>query len=113
MMSSLTQGASCNTPPLNTSVLMPNYALAEQVSFNDSDIKANYSLFDSPLRHGEGRGYLVTPTNSSAALPAVLVIHENRGLNLYIKDVAREGFLAFAPDALHPIGGYPGNDGFL
>ncbi len=97
-----------------TSVLMPNYALAEQVSFNDSDIKANYSLFDSPLGHGEGRGYLVTPANSSAALPAVLVIHENRGLNPYIKDVARrlakEGFLAFAPDALHPLGGYPGND---
>ncbi len=94
--------------------LMPNYAQAEQVSFNDPDIKAQYALFDSPNGHGEGRGYLVTPTAVEGKLPAVLVVHENRGLNPYVKDVARRaakaGFVAFAPDALHPLGGYPGND---
>ena len=95
-------------------LLLPNYALAEQVSFNDSAIKAEYATFSSPQGHGEGRGYLVSPTGVSGAIPAVLVVHENRGLNPYIKDVARRlgkvGFLAFAPDALYPLGGYPGND---
>ncbi|TYK64565.1 dienelactone hydrolase family protein [Colwellia echini] len=99
---------------LLTSALLPNYALAEQVSFNDADIKATYATFDSPLGHGKGQGYLVTPTNKTGKLPVVLVIHENRGLNPYIKDVARrlakQGFIAFAPDALYPLGGYPGND---
>ncbi|MDN4502860.1 dienelactone hydrolase family protein [Alteromonadaceae bacterium BrNp21-10] len=94
--------------------LMPNYALAEQVSFNDPDIKASFSLFDSPNGHGQGRGYLVTPTKTESKLPCVLVIHENRGLNPYVKDVARrlakQGFIAFAPDGLFPLGGYPGND---
>ncbi|WP_286267909.1 dienelactone hydrolase family protein [Thalassotalea atypica] len=97
-----------------TSALLPNYALAEQVSFNDVDIKATYETFDSPLGHGKGQGYLVTPTNVDVDLPVVLVVHENRGLNPYIKDVARRlakaGYLAFAPDALYPLGGYPGND---
>jgi len=100
-----------------TSALLPNYAFAEQVSFNDEDIKATYAEFDSPGGHGKGRGYLVVPqnnTNKSAKMPVVLVIHENRGLNPYIKDVARRlakvGFIAFAPDALFPLGGYPGND---
>ena len=97
-----------------TSALLPNYALAEQVSFNDDEIKASYENFESPLGHGKGKGYLVTPTNFKGKLPVVLVIHENRGLNPYIKDVARRlakaGFLAFAPDALYPLGGYPGND---
>ncbi len=94
--------------------LTPNYSLAEQVSFNDPDIKASYSTFASPKGHGEGRGYLVVPAKSEGKGPAVLVVHENRGLNPYIKDVARRlakaGFVAFAPDALHPLGGYPGND---
>jgi carboxymethylenebutenolidase len=94
--------------------LIPNYALAEQVSFNDPAIKASYQNFASPKGHGEGRGYLVTPSNMDEPLPTVLVVHENRGLNPYIKDVARRvaklGFIAFAPDALHPLGGYPGND---
>ena len=97
-----------------TSALLPNYALAEQVSFNDPDIKASYQTFASPLGHGKGQGYLVLPQNKVGQLPAVLVIHENRGLNPYVKDVARRlakaGFLAFAPDALFPLGGYPGND---
>jgi carboxymethylenebutenolidase len=97
-----------------TSALLPNYALAEQVSFNDPKIKATYVEFDSPKGHGKGRGYLVMPTEIKGNLPAVLVVHENRGLNPYIEDVARRlamnGFIAFAPDALYPLGGYPGND---
>lgn len=94
--------------------LTPDYAKAEQVSFNDPEIKAAYAAFNSPKGHGEGRGYLVTPSNVESKIPSVLVIHENRGLNPYVKDVARRiakaGFIAFAPDALHPKGGYPGND---
>jgi carboxymethylenebutenolidase len=94
--------------------LMPNYANAAQVSFNDPDIKARYVGFPSPGGHGEGRGYLVTPGGLKGKAPGVLVVHENRGLNPYVKDVARRvakaGFVAFAPDALHPKGGYPGND---
>ncbi|EKO3395512.1 dienelactone hydrolase family protein [Vibrio fluvialis] len=97
-----------------TSALLPNYALAEQVSFNDPKIKATYVEFDSPKGHGKGRGYLVMPVEIKGNLPAVLVVHENRGLNPYIEDVTRRlamnGFIAFAPDALYPLGGYPGND---
>jgi carboxymethylenebutenolidase len=97
-----------------TSALTPNYALAEQVSFNDSDIKATYQEFDSPKGHGKGRGYLVAPSKLDGKAPVVLVVHENRGLNPYVRDVARrlakQGFVAFAPDALFPLGGYPGND---
>ena len=97
-------------------VLLPDYALAEQVSFNDPDIKASYLEFAAPEGHMTGRGYLVVPTGVSVEMPApaVLVAHENRGLNPYIEDVARRlakaGFVAFAPDALHSLGGYPGND---
>ncbi len=69
--------------------LTPDYSLAEQVSFNDPDIKAQYATFASPKGHGAGRGYLVTPTKLEGKGPSVLVIHENRGLNPYIKDVAR------------------------
>lgn len=97
-----------------TTALIPNYALAEQVSFNDPDIHASYVEFDSPQGHGSGRGYLVRPAALQGRTGAVLVVHENRGLNPYIKDVARrlakQGYLAFAPDALYPLGGYPGND---
>lgn len=97
-----------------TSALLPNYALAEQISFNDPDIIASYQEFESPKGHGKGRGYLVKPTTKKQQYPVVLVIHENRGLNPYVKDVARrlakQGFIAFAPDALFPVGGYPGND---
>jgi len=97
-----------------TSTLLPNYLFAEQVSFNDAGIKATYEEFDSPDGYGKGSGYLVVPKNVDAKLPVVLVIHENRGLNPYVKDVARRlakaGFVAFAPDALFPLGGYPGND---
>ncbi|MFV0447627.1 MAG: dienelactone hydrolase family protein [Vibrio sp.] len=97
-----------------TSALLPNYALAEQVSFNDEKIKATYVEFDSPKGHGKGRGYLVMPRELIGKAPVVLVVHENRGLNPYIEDVARRlamnGYIAFAPDALFPLGGYPGND---
>ena len=99
---------------LLTSALIPNYALAEQVSFNDSDINASFADFESPDGHLEGRGYLVRPARLTGKAPTVLVVHENRGLNPYIKDVARrlakQGYVAFAPDALHSLGGYPGND---
>ncbi|HEX5793814.1 MAG TPA: dienelactone hydrolase family protein [Rheinheimera sp.] len=111
-MSALAVNAALATTFINS--MLPNYALAQQVSFNDPAITASYQKFASPQGHGEGRGYLVTPKNATAALPTVLVIHENRGLNPYIEDVARrlakEGFIAFAPDALWPLGGYPGND---
>lgn len=94
--------------------LIPNYALAEQVSFNDPEISASYVTFPSPKGYGEVRGYLVSPKAETKPLGCVLVIHENRGLNPYIEDVARRlakaGFLALAPDALHSVGGYPGND---
>ena len=95
-------------------MLSPQYAMAEQVSFNDPDIKATYINYDSPNGNGSVEGYLVKPTNAQGKLPAVLVIHENRGLNPYIKDVARRvakaGFMALAPDGLSSVGGYPGND---
>ena len=95
-------------------MMKPNYAWAEQVSFNDPDIKATYEKYDSPNGQGEMEGYMVRPAAAEGKLPAVLVIHENRGLNPYIKDVARRlaksGFMAFAPDGLYPQGGYPGND---
>ncbi len=94
--------------------LLPRYAEAQVISFTDERIKANYVNYPSPGgTSGEMRGYLVQPTGEGP-FPAVLVIHENRGLNPYIEDVARraavEGFLALAPDGLAPVGGYPGND---
>ena len=94
--------------------LFPRYAEAQTISFTDERIKATYVEYDSPGGNsGEMRGYLVQPTTEGPH-PTVLVIHENRGLNPYIEDVARRfaaaGFLALAPDALHPAGGYPGND---
>jgi carboxymethylenebutenolidase len=99
---------------LLTGALIPNYALAEQVSFNDPEISASYATFESPDGYLEGRGYLVRPTKLDGKAASVLVVHENRGLNPYIKDVARrlakQGYIAFAPDALHTLGGYPGND---
>ncbi len=99
---------------LLSSALIPNYALAEQVSFNDPDIRASFASFDSPDGYLEGRGYLVVPRKLTGKAATVLVVHENRGLNPYIKDVARrlakQGYIAFAPDALHSLGGYPGND---
>jgi len=94
--------------------LLPNYAEAQEVSFTDERIKANYVEYESPGgTSGQMKGYLVKPAGAGP-FPAVVVIHENRGLNPYIEDVARRaavaGFLALAPDGLAPIGGYPGND---
>jgi carboxymethylenebutenolidase len=94
--------------------LLPRYAQAQTISFTDERIKANYVTYPSPGgSSGTMRGYLVQP-KGNGPFPVVLVIHENRGLNPYIEDVARraatEGFLALAPDGLFPVGGYPGND---
>ena len=94
--------------------LLPRYAMAQTISFTDERIKARYVSYPSPGgTSGTMRGYLVQPTGAGP-FSAVLVIHENRGLNPYIEDVARrvatEGFLALAPDGLSPVGGYPGND---
>lgn len=94
--------------------LLPNYAKAQTISFTDERIKPKYVEYDSPGGNsGKMRGYLVQP-KGTGPFPTVLVVHENRGLNPYIEDVARrlatEGFLALAPDALFPVGGYPGND---
>jgi carboxymethylenebutenolidase len=94
--------------------LLPRYAAAQTISFTDARIKARYVTYPSPGGNsGQMRGYLVQPAGAGP-FPAVLVIHENRGLNPYIEDVARraavEGFLALAPDGLFPVGGYPGND---
>jgi carboxymethylenebutenolidase len=94
-------------------MLKPDYALAQQVSFTDPDIVAEYVDYPSPNGHGEVRGYLVRPS-TPGPYPAVVVVHENRGLNPYIEDVARRlgkaGFMALAPDGLTSVGGYPGND---
>jgi len=94
--------------------LLPRYALAQTISFTDTRIKAQYVNYPSPGGNsGNMRGYLVQPTGNGP-FPAVLVVHENRGLNPYIEDVARrlavDGFVALAPDGLFPAGGYPGND---
>ena len=94
--------------------LSPNYAMAQQIEFTDPDIKAEYIRYPSPKGHGEVRGYLVRPAKSEGPVPGVVVVHENRGLNPYIEDVARRvakaGFVALAPDGLTSVGGYPGND---
>ena len=96
--------------------LFPRYANAQTISFTDPRIKANYVKYASPGgSSGEIRAYLAQPVvTTPSKFPAVLVIHENRGLNPYIEDVARRlataGFLALAPDGLSPVGGYPGND---
>jgi carboxymethylenebutenolidase len=100
--------------------LMPNYALGQQIRKDDERIKASYETIPSPDGHGYIRGYFVRPfsadtrTATAAKLPGVIVIHENRGLNPHTEDVARrfalENFMAFAPDALSSVGGYPGDD---
>lgn len=95
-------------------MLKPNYALAIQVPENDARLVTGDATVASPQGNGSVKGYLVRPAGAGGKLPAVLVVHENRGLNPYIKDVARrlaiEGYLAFAPDALTSVGGYPGDD---
>jgi carboxymethylenebutenolidase len=94
--------------------LRPNYAWAQQVPKDDGRIKTEYATVSSPQGNGSIKGYLARPANAAAKLPGVLVIHENRGLNPYIEDVARRlavaDFIAFAPDGLTSVGGYPGDD---
>lgn len=94
--------------------LQPNYALAQQVAPDDPDIVTETISYDSPDGHGEIKGLMARPAGASTPLGAVLVIHENRGLNPYIEDVVRRvakaGYLALGPDGLTPLGGYPGND---
>jgi carboxymethylenebutenolidase len=94
--------------------LKPNFAWAQQVAKDDKRIRTQYLEYDSPQGHGRMRGYFTQPADAKGKLPAVLVIHENRGLNPYIEDVARRlalaNFVAFAPDALTPVGGYPGDE---
>lgn len=94
--------------------LKPNYAWAQQVKREDPRIRVEYMVYPSPKGSGTMRGYLAQPANIKGKIPGVIVIHENRGLNPYIEDVARrlavDNFIAFAPDALTPAGGYPGNE---
>src|SRR6202522_3971382 len=100
--------------------LMPNYALGQQVSKNDDRIKASYETVPSPQGNGTIKGYLVRPVSADTRaatitkLPGVIVVHENRGLNPHIEDVARrfalQNFMAFAPDGLTSLGGFPGDD---
>jgi len=93
--------------------LSPNYAMAQQIAPDDKRIKASTETFDSPNGTGKITGYLVRPANATGKIPGVLVVHENRGLNPYVKDVVRRlavaGFMAFGPDALSSLGGYPSN----
>lgn len=94
--------------------LQPNFAWAQQVPKDDARIRAEYVEYSSPQGSGKMRGYLARPAKAGGKQPGVLVIHENRGLNPYIEDVARRlaviNFVAFAPDALTPVGGYPGDE---
>jgi carboxymethylenebutenolidase len=100
--------------------LMPSYALAQQVSKTDDRIKASYATVPSPQGNGSVKGYLVRPVSAdtrdatAAKLPGIIVVHENRGLNPHIEDIARRvalaGFMAFAPDGLTSLGGFPGDD---
>src|SRR5208283_2831972 len=94
--------------------LMPNYALGQQVPKDDQRLKTEYVTLPSPQGNGKIKGYLVRPANAEGKLPGVLVVHENRGLNPHIEDIARRlglaNFMAFGPDGLTSVGGYPGDD---
>jgi len=94
--------------------LRPNFVLGEQIAATDSRIKGEEASCPSPQGNGTVKGYLVRPSKAGGKLPAILVVHENRGLNPHIRDIARRlavaNFIAFAPDALAPVGGYPGDE---
>jgi carboxymethylenebutenolidase len=94
--------------------LSPKFAEAQQVPKDDARLKTSWEEFPSPQGSGKGKGYLVRPASATGKLPAILVVHENRGLNPHIEDIARrvalEGYMAFAPDALFTAGGYPGDE---
>ncbi len=95
-------------------ILSPKYAEAQQVPKDDARLRAEYATYQSSKGYGSIKGYLARPAKAAGKLPGIVVVHENRGLNPHIEDVARrpalEGFVAFAPDALTPLGGYPGTD---
>ncbi len=94
--------------------LTPDFAAAQQVKPDDARLETVFHEFDSPDGYGKARGYLARPADAKDPLPLVLVVHENRGLNPHIEDITRRlalaGFMAFAPDALFPLGGYPGDE---
>jgi len=94
--------------------LAPDFAAAQQVKPDDARLAVGFHEFESSGGYGRGRGYLARPADTAEPLPLVLVVHENRGLNPHIEDIARRlalaGFMAFAPDALFPLGGYPGDE---
>jgi carboxymethylenebutenolidase len=94
--------------------LTPKFAEAQQVAKDDKRLKTEYVEYDSPNGNGKMRGYLARPASATGKLPGIIVIHENRGLNPHIEDVGRrlalENFMTFAPDALFPLGGYPGDE---
>ena len=94
--------------------LSPQFAAAQLVKPDDARLRAEFVDFEAPGGYGRGRGYLARPAGAAGRLPSVLVVHENRGLNPHIEDITRrlalDGFLAFAPDALFPLGGYPGDE---
>jgi carboxymethylenebutenolidase len=94
--------------------LSPKFAEAQQVPKDDARLETSSEEFPSPQGSGKGKGYLVRPANATGKLPAILVVHENRGLNPHIEDIARrialDGYMAFAPDALFTAGGYPGDE---
>ena len=95
-------------------MLSPKFAEAQQVPKDDARLTASYVEYPSPQGYQKMRGYLVRPAKATGKLPSVLVVHENRGLNPHIEDIARrialDNYMAFAPDALFPLGGYPGNE---
>jgi carboxymethylenebutenolidase len=102
------------TAAMMLDALNPRFAEAQQVAKDDGRIKAEYVPFPSPQGNSTTKGYLVRPATAKGKLPGVLVVHENRGLNPHIEDIARrlalDNFIAFAPDALAPLGGYPGDE---
>jgi len=102
------------TAAMMLDALNPRFAEAQQVAKDDARLKAEYVPFPSPQGNSTTKGYLVRPANAKGKLPGVLVVHENRGLNPHIEDIARrialDNFVAFAPDALAPLGGYPGDE---
>ena len=102
------------TAPMLLEALSPKFAEAQQVAKDDKRLRAEFIEFPSPQGSGKARGYFVRPAAASGRLPGILVVHENRGLNPHIEDIARrlalDNFVAFAPDALFPLGGYPGDE---
>lgn len=100
--------------PMLLEALSPKFAEAQQVPVSDARIRGEHLEYASPQGSGKMRGYFVRPANASGRLPGILVIHENRGLNPHIEDITRrlalDNFVAFAPDALFPLGGYPGDE---